>query len=334
MIGLGHAPAIPAGLRPASWFQVKYGVIWVLALMMVFFALTSEVFRTPDNLLEILRQSAISAIVVLGLTWIVASGEFDVAFADIVALTSVITAWLLRDGYPLAVAVAAALAAGTLLGLLSGALVGYLRYQPLITTIAISGMAKALAAILGKAAPIYITTPTVVHQIVFGTVLGIPLLFITALAIYVFAGYLQDRTTTGQHLYALGENRVATQEAGIRGPRIIFSFYVLSGVLTAVAGVLLTGQVASGQPFIGGSFFLDGLTAVFLGSLVVRVGQPNVVGTLVAVVLLQVLGNGLTHLGLPHYIGSITKGALLILGVVIVTVSRYRHGVATRLQGG
>jgi len=304
-------------------FQPQYGLIWVLFLMLIVFSAASEVFRTPGNLLEILRQSGIGAIMVLGLTWIVATGETDVSFPDVAAFTSVMTAILVNAGLPWGVTVLVAVAAGTVFGLISGSLVVYLKFPALIATIAVAGIAKSTASLLGKGQVIHIDrTGGFVYEIVYGTVLGIPILFLITLGIYLICRFLQDQTTTGQHLYALGENRQATLEAGINERKILMSFFILSALLASIGGVLLTATLSSGNPRIGMSYFLDGLTVVFLGAMIIKAGQPNVIGTLIGVILLSVLGNGLTLLGIPYYVGTIVKGILLLLGIIVVTLAK------------
>ena len=306
-------------------FQPQFLLLWVLLVIVLLFSAASSAFRTPDNLLEILRSSSIIAILVLGLTWIVASGEIDVSFPDIAAFASMVTAYFVQIGWSWAAAILLALFLGALFGFVSGFLITRFRIPPLIATIGISTIAKATANFIGGGGPIYlmIVNPSV-EFVVYGKVLGIPVLFLVVLAIYLVARYLQDETTTGQYLYALGENRQAALEAGIPERRIIWSFYVLSALLAACGGILLTATFTSGQPNFPGLIFVDGLTAVFLGALIIRAGKPNVIGTLIGAILLSVLVSGLTMLSVPFYVGLIIKGGLMVLGVAVITFSKYR----------
>ena len=295
--------------------------------MVLFFSVVSDVFRSPDNLLEILRSSAITSILVLGLTWIVATGEIDLSFPETAAFTSIVTAYVVKAGMPLGAAVAIAFVAGSMVGALNGILIGYLRFPALITTIALASIAKATAHTLAKGQPIYIPTTKVIHTIVYGTVFGIPILFILALVVYIICRFIQDKTVTGQHLYALGENRQATKEAGINEERTLFFFYLLSACLASIGGILMTATLSSGNPEIGGSFFLPGLTVVFLGALIIKAGKPNVIGTFIGSILLAVLVNGLTHLGAPRMADLIVKGSLLVIGIIVVTLSSSRKRI-------
>jgi ribose/xylose/arabinose/galactoside ABC-type transport system permease subunit len=323
--------------RYRQLLQSQFGLIWLLAAMVIVFSITSSAFRTPENLLEILRSSGIYAILVLGLTWVVAVGELDVSFASAAALVSMVTAYLINMDISMGVIVLLALAAGTTVGIINGIMVSYMKIPSLIATIATGFTATAIAKVMGEGSPIFITAGSkIVHEFVYGKLFGVPVLFLTALIIYLACRFLQDRTIMGQHLYALGENRQATQEAGINASKIIFYYFILSSVMASIAGILVTAQFGSGQHEIGGgnAVMIEGFTAVFLGAMVIKAGKPNVIGTLIGVIILTVLVNWITLLGLPTFIVWLTRGTLLLVGVTIVTLSGYQRRLIGKLQVG
>lgn len=329
--------AVSNGFSLVKFFQPQFGLIWLLFAMVIIFSITSNAFRTPENLLEILRSSGIYAILVLGLTWVVATGELDVSFASVAALVSMVTAYLIKIGLPIGVIVILALAVGTLVGIINGLMVSYLKIPSLIATIATGFTATAIAKVMGEGKPIFIVVQSkIVYGFVYGKIFGIPVLFLTALLIYLACRFLQDRTIMGQHLYALGENRQATQEAGINSSKIVLYYFILSSVMSAIAGILVTAQFGSGQHEIGGgnAVMIEGFTAVFLGAMVIKTGKPNVIGTLIGVIILTVLVNWITLLGLPTFIVWLTRGTLLLVGVTIVTLSGYQRRVMGKLQIG
>jgi len=279
--------------------------------------------------MEILRSCGIIALMVLGVTWIIASGETDISFPDIAGFASMMTALLIKNGMMWGTAAGITILSGILFGLLSGILITRFHFPALIATIAIGSIAKAIANMINKGQPLYLMAiDPLVQFLVYGKFLGIPVLFILVLVIYIIAAWIQDYTTTGQHLYALGENRKAALEAGIKEKKIILSFFVLSALLASFSGVLLAASFNSGQPRIGGSFFIDGLTTVFLGAMIIKAGKPNVMGTLIGAVIIAVLSNGITLLGVPYYIGSIIKGLLMIAGVSVIALSK--RGLLTK----
>jgi len=317
----------------ASLFEPQYLLIWVLAIIVIIFSILSPAFRTRSNLVEILRSACINAVLVLGLTWIVAMGEIDVTFPDVAAFGSMVTAFCVMNHLPWGLAILIGLLVSAIWGLINGILINVFKVRALIAIIGITTIAKASAYIVGKGSPIYL--PVInpgVQFLVYGKIAQIPVLFLIVLGIYLIASFLQNHTKLGQYLYALGENRQAALEAGIPEKPIIYSFYILSATLAAAGGVLQLASFTAGQPNFQGSYFVDGLTAVFLGALVIKAGKPNVIGTLIGAILIMVLGNGLTLLGVPFFVGIIIKGLLMLLGVAVIAVSRYRLSQRRRAQ--
>lgn len=324
VITLKREPKMPHPKTIAkTLFKPNLILLWVLFIMVFFFSTQSAAFRSVENLMEVLRSCGIIALMVLGVTWIVASGETDISFPEIAGFASMMTALLVKNGMIWGAAAALAVLSGIVYGLLSGTLITRFRFPALIATIAVGSLAKAVANMINKGQPLYLQSidPTV-QFLVYGKVLGIPVLFILVVAVYLMAAWIQDHTTTGQHLYALGENRKASLEAGIKEKKIILSFFALSALLASFSGVLLAASFSSGQPRIGGSFFIDGLTTVFLGAMIIKAGKPNVLGTLIGAVIISVLSNGITLMGVPYYIGSIIKGLLMIAGVAVIVLSK------------
>ncbi len=309
-----------------SLFRPQYVLVWVFLAMLILFCVAAPSFRSTSNLIRAVRSSSVIAVMVLGLTWIVASGEIDVSFPSIAGLASVIAALAVQNGVPWILAAFLAIAAGTVFGLLSGFLIATFRCPSLIATIAMGSIATGFACIVaGGYAPVRLTSTVGIVEILGSGGTGVQLLWILlVLGIYLFFKYIQDHTTTGQYLYALGENRQAAIEAGIREKRIIVSFFGLSAMLASCGGVVWVLFYAQGVPRMEGTVFIDGMTAVFLGALVVKAGKPNVIGTFIGAIFLAVLTNGLTPIGLEDYVGSIIKGTLMILGVVIIAISKSR----------
>ena len=314
-------------LRAAMWlFQPQYVLVWVFLVMLALFCAVAPSFRGAGNLVKAVQSSTVIAVMVLGLTWIVASGEIDVSFPSVAGLASVVTAVAVKHGVPWTLAPLLGILAGTVFGLVSGLLIATFRCPSLIATIAVGSIAMGAASMIsGGYKVVRIETAGALVKMIGSGGMGVQLIWIVGvLLVYVAFKYIQDHTTTGQHLYALGENRQAALEAGIREKRIIVSFFALSAMLASCGGVVWVLFFRHGQPRMEGTVFIDGMTAVFLGALVVKAGKPNVIGTLIGAIFLAVLTNGLTPIGLPDYLGSIIKGALMILGIVIIAVSKYR----------
>jgi ribose transport system permease protein len=320
---------------PGALLRAQCLLIWVLLAMVLVFSFAAPDFATRSNLLKTVRSSGLIAVLVLGLTWIVASGEIDVSYPAVGGFTSIVIVVSVNQGMSWAAAIPLAVGCGMLFGLLSGLLIVTFRCPSLIATIAVGSVARAVACMIvqGNRAIRLMSKPAAIEFLGSGR-LGAEVLFILiVVAIYLAFWYIQDLTTTGQHLYALGENRQAALEAGIREKKIVLSFFGLSALLAAGGGVMWVAQFHQAKPQMEGTIFIDGLTAVFRGALIVKAGKPNVIGTLIGAIFLAVLGNGLTHLGVPSYVGDMIKGALMIFGIVIIAVSRYRLTRRTQKAG-
>jgi ribose transport system permease protein len=301
---------------------VAYGLFLLLAVLVVAFSWLRPSFASAGNLTDILRSASISAVMFLGLTWIIAAGEIDVSFMSVAALSTMIIAGLVSAGIGWPVAVLMALAAGMAVGALNGLLVAGLGLPALVTTIATGGLAGSVAAAIGRGTSIPMATTGFMGPVVNANLGLVPVIALAVAALYAAAWFLQDRTTFGHYIYAMEQNRRAVVEAGVRAGRILFLLYVLSGTLSAAAGALLAANLSSGQPYIGTSYFIDGLTAVLLGGMALKMGKPNMVGTLVGVLLLAVLLSGAALLGWTDSQRQIVRAALLISGVALVVWTR------------
>ncbi|WP_062209394.1 ABC transporter permease [Aureimonas sp. AU12] len=316
----GSASRSPA--FDARRFLVRFGLFILLAALVVAFSWLRPSFASAANANDILRSASISALMFLGLTWIIAAGEIDVSFMSVAALATMIVAGLVAAGVGWPLASLAALIAGLVVGCLNGLLVAVMRLPALVITIATGGLAGSIAAAIGKGTSISLRTTGFVGEIVAADLGLVPLIALGVALLYGAAYLLQDRTTFGHYIYAMEQNRNAVVEAGVPAERLLFLLYILSGVLSALAGILLTADLSSGQPYIGSSYFIDGLTAVLLGGMALKMGKPNVVGTLTGVLLLAVLLSGAALLGWTDSQRQIVRAALLIAGVALVVWTR------------
>lgn len=310
-------------------FAIRYGFLICLGLLILVLAVVMPNFLDPSNLQLMLRGIGISALMFLGLTWVIASGKIDVSFMDCAALTTMVCASVVIAGHGWVLAALAGLATGIVLGALNGLLVGYAGLPPLITTIATGSLMKSLAWVLGAGTSMPLTQQEGFVHAFLGTNLGVmPLLTLFTLAIYALAWFVQDRLTFGRYVYALERNEKAVVEAGLSARRITLQLFIFSGLCASLAGVLLTANLNSGQPALGASYFLDGLTAVLLGAIVIRIGKANVIGTLAGVVFLSVLVSAGAMLGWQNYVREIIKGCALLLGIIVIfsLKRRARHG--------
>lgn len=316
--------------------KAEFSLFWLIAVALVFFAISQPAFFSFFNLMNVLKNASYMGLMVLGVTWVIAANEMDCSFPDVAACASMVFAYLALNGMGVGLAVIVAVAAGVLCGVLTSVLVVRFHYHSLITTIAVSTVAKSIAAALNGGMPLSVPVikSTGLYKFINGNIVGIPMIFIIVLVIYVGLYLIQEKTKYGQYVYALGENRQAMREAGIKEGRVLTSIFITSALFAALAGVLMVFVVyGSGQPKMGSAFFLDGFTVVFLGAMVLKLGKTNVVGTFLGGIMLAMIVNGLTLMGASFAVSQITKGLLLVIGIVMVAFGqRKRRGKAGVLK--
>jgi ribose transport system permease protein len=327
----GAAPA--AGeRRVAPWrgwrFLRLYGtVLGLIAIVVVFWILRPDTFMTVGNWLNITQQVSILAVVAFTSTVVMVTRAFDLSVGAMASLAGMVAAATMQAGQPVAVAVAAALAVAAGGGLLNGILVAYLRIVPFVATLGTLTMFGGLALMVSSGATIFgRAIPRAFGQfgregIPLGTVDGrvvlLPNLTLVAIAVLVAVWLLLEQTTVGRRLYAIGGNAVAAQLAGVRLRALVLLSFVVSGLGAGVAGLMLASRLASANPTQGDGLMLNAIAAVFLGVTVSEQGEPRVLGTLIGVLILGVLANGLTQLQIDTYVQQVLTGAIIIAAVAI-----------------
>lgn len=309
--------------RPGQ-FLMRYGFFVLIVIVFAVFAILRPTFIAPGNIHSMLMSASIAALMFLGLTWLIAAGEIDVSFMSVAALANMTVAGLVSSGTGWPMATLAGLGIGVAFGLLNASLVAWLRLPALVITIASGALAASVAAAIGKGTSIALGSTGFVGKLLDLRIGVVPVLAIIVALLYAAAWYLQERLTFGRYIYAMERNRAAVEEAGVPVNRLLFLLFVLSGVVSALAGILLTADLSSGQPYLGTSYFLDGLTAALLGGMALKFGKANVLGTLAAVIFLVGLLNGAALLGWTDSQRQIVRGSLLLIGVGLVVFARSR----------
>lgn len=300
----------------------KFGTLIAMALLIVIFSASSPAFLSTGNLLSILSQSALTAIVACGLTLALVAGEFDLSIGYNASLAVVlVTGLMTKQGLPVVAAIAVAVAVGALVGLINGLLVAKVQVNAVIATLGV-GTALIGVSFAYTAGSPSVSLPTQFTGIALGRTFGAPnliwLMLIVAAALWV----LLNRTPLGQRIQATGSNPYAATLAGVRTDRAKIAAFVIAGACAATAGVLLASQLGSGMVSSADGFLLDAFAAVFLGSATLKNGKFHIVGTLIGVMVVNIGFNGLSLLGTPTYSQFIFKGGILVFAVAIATVAR------------
>ncbi|MGH6797352.1 MAG: ABC transporter permease [Roseiarcus sp.] len=327
----GRLPELTLGRRrrAALTFISRYGAVIGLLAMIVFFAINAPgTFLSRANLLNILSQASLTAIISAGLTFTLVVGEFDLRIGNVASFIGLVVAGLMaKDRLPIPVSVALALMVGIAIGLINGFLVTKVRINAVIATIGVGTMLTGVGFFY-SAFPIAIGIPRAFTEISLGRVFGVPNPVYIMAGVVVIMWTILNRTDLGQRMQAVGGNIEAARLSGVRVDRMKMFAFATAGFCAALTGVLLTSLLGSGTLAAVDGYLLDAFAAVFLGSATVREGQFHILGTLVGVLILAVGFNGLSIFGAPTYFQPIFKGGVLILAVGMSTLAR-RYAAAS-----
>ena len=301
----------------------QFGTVIGLAVLCAVLWVLTPHFLTVSNLLNIAQQTSINAIVAAGMTFVIISGGIDLSVGSIVALAGVALGAMLQTGYPLPVALAAALAAGTACGMLNGALVSVGGLPPFIATLGMMSAARGTALVFTEGRPIsgfddgFRTLAT-------GSIGFVPAPVVVMILVYVMAHLVLTRTTFGRYVYAIGGNEEATRLSGVAVRFHKTLIYGTSGLVSAVAAIVLTARLNSAQPIAGTMYELDAIAATVIGGTSLMGGQGTLAGTLVGALIMGVLRNGLNLLGVSSFLQQIVIGVVIVSAVLVDTFLK-RH---------
>lgn len=290
--------------------------IFLLALV-IFFSLTTNRFLVGQNLTNILVQNSHVILVAVGMTLVMLSGGIDLSVGSVAALCGALSAGLVaRNGLPAEIAIVLGLAAGFGLGLVNGGLVVYGKLPPFVATLSMLGVARGLTLAYTNSRPIS-NLGDAYNFWGRGDVLGVPVPLIVWVTVVALMTYLLSQTRFGLYIYAVGGNEETARLASIPVNRVKLTAYGLSGLLAALAGVLLTARVYSAQPQAAVGLELQAITAAVLGGVSLFGGIGNIPTAIFGALLVGVLGNGMNHLRIASYPQQIIQGVVLVLAVAI-----------------
>ena len=310
-------------MRVAVW--QKLAPLLGLAVLFVALSVASEHFLTVDNLVNVLRQSSMNAILALGQLVVIITAGIDLSIGSILGLSIVVLALMLRAGVPILIACLGAVACGVAVGLLNGLLLTKLKLpHPFISTLGTMNVARGVALLLAGGVPIS-GMPPAFRETLAGSVLGVPAPVVTAGLAYLAMHFFLTRTVWGRDLYAIGGNREAARLCGIPVDRRLNLAYALSGAAAGLTALVLAARMNSGFPLAGTGAELDAIAACIIGGASFFGGVGTVSGTLIGALIIGFLRNGLNLLDVSAYWQMIVIGAVIV-GAVFVDVLRQRVG--------
>jgi ribose transport system permease protein len=299
-------------LRPLDYLR-RYGIAAVFIGLLTVLLLTSPQFRTTANLTNVLQQNAVIGIIACAMTFAIILGGFDLSVGAGAALASVVAAKLMIETH-IALGIGGGLVAGLFLGLLNGVLIAYIGVNPFVATLGSMTVVRALLNVYTNATPLF-GVPYIFTEVGLGRTLGAPnaaLIFVVIAAVLTF---VLHQTRFGHYIYAVGGNVIAASEMGINVRRMRLLVYTLVGVSAAIAGLILVGQTATGQPQAALGYELTAITAVIVGGASLGGGRGAMGGTIVGVFLLGIVSNALNLFGVSAFWQPVVTGTILIAAV-------------------
>ena len=298
-----------------SVYGRQFGTLFgLIALSIILWILTPH-FMTVSNLLNVAQQTAIVAIIAAGMTFVIITAGIDLSVGSVLAFSGVVMATLLLRGLPLGLALLAGVGTGLACGLINGLLISVGRLPPFIATLGMMSVARGAALVFTEGRPVSGFSDTF-RQIAVGEVLRIPAPVVIMLAVYLVAHFVLTRTKLGRYTYAIGGNEEAAILSGVNVRLYRTLVYGLCGGLSGLAAIILTARLNSAQPIAGIMYELDAIAAVVIGGTSLIGGEGTVFGTLIGALIMGVLRNGLTLLGVSSFVQQIVIGSVIIVAVL------------------
>jgi ribose transport system permease protein len=314
-----------AGTRSRIFGQgatsINPGLVLALIVVFVFLSWYSPYFLTASNIANILKAVVVVGIASAGETIVIISGGFDLSVGSTMAAAGMLAAWLLEIGAGIPIAFLLAILLGVLVGIINGTIISYFHINPLITTLAMLSIVRGLAFVISGGGEIVIKEKAWT-DIGTGAILdgffdpGIPLIVVIAIITFVVIGLAMPRTPFGRYAYAIGSNIRAARLSGVAVNRWRLSFYIVCGATAALAGLVLTARTGSARPAAATTFELDVITAVILGGASLSGGRGTLWGTLIGLLLIGVINNGMILSQIPAFWQLVVKGSILLAAVL------------------
>ena len=318
----------------------KLGIGLVLFFMILGMSLTTEVFLSTNNILNILLQVSVICVISVGMTYVILTGGIDLSVGSIVALSAVClgkfthwgVAWLGENPSEFALwgivllSILATILVGMLCGYINGFVIVYGKVTSFITTLGMMGIARGLALTISEGKTIY-NFPEPLRFFGNGRLpltedFSIPIPVIIALLVVSISFYILTQTIFGRQVYALGGNREAVRLSGINVNKLEIKTYVINGALAAIGAVILVGRLNAAQPIAGTGYELDAIAATVIGGTSLMGGVGSVISTSIGALIMGVLQNGLTLLNVTSYLQRLIIGLVIILAVFLDQLRR------------
>lgn len=299
---------------------VRQKSLIMLLLLTSVISFLSPNFFTLDNIINILRQTSVNAIIAVGMTFVVLTSGIDLSVGSVLALCGAFVASLVATDVPALVAVLTSLLAGATLGAMTGAIISKGKVQAFIATLVAMTLLRGVTMLYTKGRPIstgFTDSAEALASFGRGYVLGIPVPVWLVTVVFTLAWYSLHHTRFGRYIYALGSNEAAARLSGINVDRVKIGVYAICGSLASLSGIITTARLSSAQPTAGMGYELDAIAAVVLGGSSLMGGKGRIMGTLTGILIIGFLNNALNLLDVSSYYQMIAKATAILLAVLL-----------------
>jgi len=308
--------------HPFQRFLGSFGLFITLILLFIVLSIIAPNFLTSRNMINVLRQVSFMGIISCGMTMAMIGGDVDLSVGSVVALTSSLLGILIvKLHVPIVLSIVIVIVEATLVGLFAGYIRVKWEIPGMIITLSLLLTLRGIAFVLTNAFPIPITTEAFVF-LGSGYVLGIPfpvIIFIVTMGLFAF---ISTRTVYGRSVYAVGGNAEAARLSGIPINRIRLTIFATTGFLSSISGVLLTARLNSGYAGVGVGWEFDVISAVIVGGASLFGGEGSIFGTLLGVLFIGLLGNGMVLLGVNPYLQDVARGIIILVAVILSALQK------------
>lgn len=298
--------------------MARLGPFIGLIIIVIILGFLSDNFFTLNNILNLLRQISVNALIAFGMTFVILTAGIDLSVGSLLALGSALTAGLLTSGMDPVLAVLIGLLIGLALGAVNGLIITKGKVAPFIATLATMTIFRGATLVYTDGKPITGLSDSFTFQMIGkGYVFGIPFPAILMIVIFVVLFFVLRNTVFGRQVYAIGGNEEASILSGIKSDRVKIWVYSLTGMLSVLAGIIITSRLNSAQPTAGNMYELDAIAAVVIGGTSLAGGRGKIVGTLIGALIIGVIDNGLNLLNVSSFYQQIVKGGVILLAVLL-----------------
>ncbi len=305
-----------------QWNKYMVYIVFVVVFILFSITLSEKGFLSTNNLMNVLRQTAMISIMAVAGTFIIAAGQIDLTVGAVAAMSAMIVSLVLQSTNSIALALVCGLGFGLLIGAFNGFLVTKLRLPSFLATMGMMSAIRGTAMWITDTAAVPIKNTTFTSIFGIGNVFGISVLILWTIVFYIIGIIVFNKTPFGRHVLATGGNELSAKYSGVKTQRIKLAIFIISGVVAAFAGILYAGRMQAGRFSFGDGDEMSVIAAVVLGGTAMSGGTGSVIGALVGSILMGVINNGLILGGLTSAQQTIVRGLIIVAAVALSNVTQ------------